>query len=133
LLDRRSLRILGGATRSSKAVGPIARIDCSKRSVKSKSERHPWTTGPKTLSWHDEAILGRGNFSAQLSQKLRVCACLKQWLQYANISKHSQRCKISNRNTQKDVTICCAFRNLQSTKRDVDVDVGWEGRVKVTR
>jgi hypothetical protein len=41
LLDRRSLRSLGGANIKRRAAGPIVIIDCSNKRVKSKFERHP--------------------------------------------------------------------------------------------
>jgi len=41
LLSLQSRTSRGGATRRSKAAGPIDKIDCSKRSVKSKLERQP--------------------------------------------------------------------------------------------
>ncbi len=50
LLELRRLISREGAKRRSKAAGPIVKTDCSKRRVKSKSERQPWTTGPKALS-----------------------------------------------------------------------------------
>lgn len=55
VLVRRSWTILGGAKRSNKVAGAIERTVCSKRSVKSKSERQPWTAGPNALS-HEEAM-----------------------------------------------------------------------------
>ena len=54
LVDLNSRINRGGAKISSKAAGPIERIDCSKSRVKSKLERHPWTIGPNTSS-----LLGR--------------------------------------------------------------------------
>lgn len=52
VVDFQSLTNRGSATKRSKVVGPIERIDCSNRSVKSKFERHPWTAGPKASSMY---------------------------------------------------------------------------------
>jgi hypothetical protein len=56
----RSLMSLGGVESKSNAAGPIESMVCSNNSVKSKPDRHPWTTGSKTLSfsgWHVEAMI----------------------------------------------------------------------------
>lgn len=47
----------GGAKRRSKAAGITAKIDCSKRRVKSKLERQPDTAGPNTLSRQVDVIV----------------------------------------------------------------------------
>lgn len=50
LLDLKRLDSFGGAAKRNNAAGPIDSMLCSKRRVKSKFERHPWTMGPKLLS-----------------------------------------------------------------------------------
>ena len=55
-LDFNSLASVAGAKSRSNAAGPIDKIDCSKRSVKSKFERHLLTTGPKVLSLIGEQV-----------------------------------------------------------------------------
>lgn len=55
----KSFIMRAGVQSRNNAAGRTERIDCSKNDVKSKSDRHPLTTTPKTLSfegWHEAAM-----------------------------------------------------------------------------
>lgn len=92
LFERNSRTTRAGAKRSSRAAGAMERIVCSKRRVKSKLERHPWTTGPNTSS-----LMGR-----QEGEAMTLPRCLHLWfgIQFYLFPFHSKLLRVPTQTSE---------------------------------